>query len=522
MSGKQAKAKRKSAKKAAAVSAPASDGARLEEFVIGNVRCFAGEQRVPIRPITLLVGENSTGKTTFLGCYQKFVDMFSMPVVNPLEGEFTRPPFHMGDFSDIARRGGASKRKPREFLIGGVANRPGRVASPLSLTYFFRDENDEAAPFRLAVGFPDDDTLIIESCGLSPEIGLDTVFINFFGPDFKCLASLPNWLAATMHYNHMLGNINMEYLHPLPVRGAPRRPPTFADIVRSHDLYKRNGDNWKAWDFMKKKFGGKDKASEFIPLRNAMVDFGECVPVAPIRPMPRRSYGMDVNGSSEERLLFEMSRMSRTSHPNPLRWKALRGQLEEFGKQSGMFSGFTVKKDGGGAKAPFSLRVNIRGVDANIADVGYGVSQLLPFLLQVARVSMKEKSGHFLFQQPEDHLHPSAQAAFASFMAERANYPADWRRNRGHTFLVETHSDYIIDRVRICVSNGVIPPEDVVILYFEPNRKTGAVKIHPIRMDAMANLLDVPAGYRDFFVKEDDLLLGFKKLPKGKPRVHHR
>ena len=39
------------------------------EFMLTDVRCFEGEQRARLRPITLLVGENSTGKTTFLGCY---------------------------------------------------------------------------------------------------------------------------------------------------------------------------------------------------------------------------------------------------------------------------------------------------------------------------------------------------------------------------------------------------------------------------------------------------------------------
>ena len=39
------------------------------ELTLQDVRCFEGEQRGSLRPITLLVGENSTGKTTFLGCY---------------------------------------------------------------------------------------------------------------------------------------------------------------------------------------------------------------------------------------------------------------------------------------------------------------------------------------------------------------------------------------------------------------------------------------------------------------------
>ena len=90
------------------------------------------------------------------------------------------------------------------------------------------------------------------------------------------------------------------------------------------------------------------------------------------------------------------------------------------------------------------------------------------------------------------------------------------KKDPGHSFIIETHGDSIIDRIRICVSNGIIPPEDVVILYFERQpRKLANVKIHPIRMDKNANLLDVPAGYRDFFMAEGDRLLGFEKLPKS-------
>ena len=61
----------------------------------------------------------------------------------------------------------------------------------------------------------------------------------------------------------------------------------------------------------------------------------------------------------------------------------------------------------------------------------------------------------------------------------------------------------------------------MVILYFEP-QSGGDVKIHPIWLDEVANMRGAPKGYRDFFVKEDDLLLGFKKLPKGRGHVRHR
>ena len=47
-------------------------------LILQDVRCFDGEQHGQLRGITLLVGENSTGKTTFLGCYRALHQMFPM------------------------------------------------------------------------------------------------------------------------------------------------------------------------------------------------------------------------------------------------------------------------------------------------------------------------------------------------------------------------------------------------------------------------------------------------------------
>ena len=81
-----------------------------------------------------------------------------------------------------------------------------------------------------------------------------------------------------------------------------------------------------------------------------------------------------------------------------------------------------------------------------------------------------------------------------------------YKRN-GSRFLIETHSDYIVDRVRISVRKGLLQPDDVSILYFEPIGNT--VTIHNLTLDEDGNLLGAPAGYRDFFQKETDRLLGF-------------
>lgn len=67
---------------------------------------------------------------------------------------------------------------------------------------------------------------------------------------------------------------------------------------------------------------------------------------------------------------------------------------------------------------------------------------------------------------------------------------------RGNRFLIETHSDYMVDRARIAVREGRISGDDVSILYFEPDGT--AVRIHSLSVDRNGNLGDAPPGNRDF------------------------
>lgn len=130
-------------------------------------------------------------------------------------------------------------------------------------------------------------------------------------------------------------------------------------------------------------------------------------------------------------------------------------------------------------------------------DVGYGVSQSLPILVDILSA---QRQG-FILQQPEVHLHPRGQAELAGFFVEATRK----RRNR---FLIETHSDHIVDRIRISVRRGLLRPEDVSILYFEPHGSS--VQIHSMSLDKQGNLRGEPVGYREFFARETDRLLGFE------------
>lgn len=133
----------------------------------------------------------------------------------------------------------------------------------------------------------------------------------------------------------------------------------------------------------------------------------------------------------------------------------------------------------------------LKGPHRNLIDVGYGVSQVLPVITELLR---QDAPSMFLMQQPEVHLHPSAQAALGSLFCEVAG------RNR--QMVVETHSDHLLDRIRMDIRDGTthLKPDDVSILFFE--REGLDVQIHSLRIDEEGNILNAPESYGRFFMEE--------------------
>jgi len=432
-------------------------------LILWDVRCFQGEQRGGLRPVTLLVGENSTGKTTFLGCYGVLHRMFSRPYFDP-GPDFNEEPFPMGSFRDVVRSRRGPGGRIDEFGLGLEVESARGGMPPYSVLVTFREKGSQPVVSSLRFDFRSNSFL-----ELQPAPGDGTAFRI---PSRTVEAPVP--FDETML---VMGFLTKPDRENLPDALSGLQP--VADYLRG--LFRRPEAT-----------AGRRRA---IP--SWLLRLPELVPVAPLRSKPRRTYDpvRETASPEGEHVPMLMMRLSRTEKGD---WTSLHDGLVAFGRGSGLFSDIKVKSHGRQMSDPFQLQVKVRsGPHANIMDVGYGVSQSLPILVDV----MAATGRTFLLQQPEVHLHPRGQAELASLFVEAA------AGKRGNRFLIETHSDYIIDRVRISVRKRILKPDDVSILYFEP--AGAAVTIHALTLDAEGNLRNAPAGYRDFFLKETDRLLGF-------------
>ncbi len=462
------------------------------ELILTDVRCFQGEQRGSLRPITLLVGENSTGKTTLLGCYHVLHRVLSRPQDGGLP-DFNEPPFAMGSFRDVVRSQRGPDNRLEEFRLGlGVDTASDSGMPSHTLLATFREAGSEPVISSFRFEFGPDSFLELRptpegTSVLAPSHMVETTFplvdvtftLHFLTTLAADVARKPRELPDAPQLAEILGTLLVR-----------QRPP---DVQKLRPVA-------EYLDSLSPRPGA---------LRFGFPQFGELIPIAPLRSKPQRTYDPVREARSPEGGHVPMT-MMRLSRADRGRWRPLHEDLAAFGRESGLFSDIKVKSHGRQMSDPFQLQVKVRsGPHANLMDVGYGVSQSLPILVDVmaapesdsgSRERRRTAGRSFLLQQPEVHLHARGQAQLANLFVEA------YRKN-GSRFLIETHSDYIVDRVRISVRKRLLKPEDVSVLYFEPNGN--AVTIHNMTLDEDGNLQGAPAGYRDFFLKETDRLLGF-------------
>ncbi len=453
----------------------------MNQIMLKNFRCFRETQTPRLAPLTLLVGENSTGKTSFMAMLRVLWGM----VCRGESPDFKEDPYDLGSFDEIAHfRGGRGGRAT--ILEAGFevtcATRTRRGASiadgRLSFEVTFEKKGSIPVPVRRRFSQKD---VWMELSQKEIRFGTkrgtwkcrhNTEFISVPGMNFPLL----------FYFSHLIS------------------------------IARHENDQWTALSGSKqptnKDFEQIKKISSF-PLFEGYSPYEERpYASAPVRSKPRRTYDPARPTRDPEGDYIPMY-LSNLYFQSKNKWIALKDALEKFGQSAGLFDEISVKPLGKKETEPFQVQVRksgkkIKGPQRNLIDVGYGVSQVLPVVTELLRT---DAPSMFLLQQPEVHLHPSAQAALGSLFCQIAGPERQ--------LVVETHSDHLLDRVRMDVRDGTtrLKPNEVSILYFE--RVDLGVQIHSLRIDKEGNILDAPPGYRRFFMEETTRSLLRRPNPVG-------
>ncbi|MEL6365619.1 MAG: AAA family ATPase [Pseudomonadota bacterium] len=428
-------------------------------------RCFGEPQTAPVRPLTILVGENSAGKSSFLAGFRYIYEFTS----GERDVSFNKDPFFLGGYRSIAHSRGGRHGTASSFKLGLERGNPRSSRKGGDLTLFevtFADEDGDCKPTEFGVS----------KDGKSVRVSSDI-----------------DWTAAVEDEN-----IKFEHKvrHARPAAVLGRHPDFFGfdfflrEIVFSSRLEDKSisNDEKIAIGIIEEILNHTRRISS----RRS----GSLTALAPVRTRPQRNYDPTQLGPSSEgdQLISNLGKMARL---DTHRWAELKDQLEKYGRETGLFEEIKVQKLGKSETDPFQILVKKQGKQINIIDMGYGISQILPLFVMMSNISSSET---ILIQQPEVHLHPSAQAALGEVIAKTA------KEKKFPNLIIETHSDFFMDRVLSCVQREIISSRDVSILFFEKNRFNS--KIHHIEIGSNGELIDPPDAYRSFFMEEAFRSLG--------------
>lgn len=127
----------------------------------------------------------------------------------------------------------------------------------------------------------------------------------------------------------------------------------------------------------------------------------------------------------------------------------------------------------------------------NLADVGFGASQILPMIVQ--GLSAYDDS-LLVMEQPEIHLNPRLQSRIADFLVHMAN------ANKG--VLVETHSEHLLLRLRRLIAEEQLGEDDVALYFVDRSEGSSTIRAIPISNGGFIKPTDWPKGFFQESVRE--------------------
>jgi predicted ATPase len=159
-------------------------------------------------------------------------------------------------------------------------------------------------------------------------------------------------------------------------------------------------------------------------------------------------------------------------------------------KDLGVIQDFSVKPVAIGRKEyEVLVRTHAKAAEVKITDVGFGVSQVLPALVEAFYCP---PNSTVWMEQPEIHLHPQVQAELADVFIS-ATQARENSNPRNVQLIVESHSEHFLNRLQLRVAQGKVAPEDVAVYFCR--RAESATELEPLQLNMFGEIENWPENF---------------------------
>jgi predicted ATPase len=456
----------------------------LEAFGVKNLRCLADTGLVPIRPITVLVGRNSSGKSTFLRAFPLLRQSVETARNSPILWYHER----YVDFGSLADAANNELREP-------------------SVTFQFRLRVPKEA--YVAIGDPLFDIAMTLAGGETPYVSAYEIRVE--GHDIRWgfdarsqVESLAvNGESVTLKGELSLGGkaFLLPTLQPGDTSGVSYQAAQALVLTTNYDMLIGDGPLEPSLALSAKNVLPNNIDSDaLVQLSFNIIRVSDLVLaylmsriayLAPLRVIPQRAYRIqnlavdEVDPDGKNLAMF-----LRSLSPEEVK------SFAEFTRDALGFE-TTVKTTGHHAEIHVKSAKARRFV--NLVDVGFGYSEVLPLAAVLwascvrPRASSRAPAPIVAIEQPELHLHPAHQAKLAGMIANAMLKSRG--EGGGSTILVETHSESLINGLGKLVYEGVIKAEDIQIALFDQDEETEQTTVRLAGYRENGALHDWPYGF---------------------------
>ena len=435
----------------------------LTHLHIKNFKAWKDTGSIRLAPLTVIFGANSAGKSS-LG------HLLLALKQTTLSADRKRP-LHLGDDNALIDLGTFAEclhnhdlNHALEFELGWKTHgKDMKVRDPLSKTEFFGDE------LRLSVK-------LLADTKEQPRV--DNL-------SYQLLRNKLNQLAVDYSRDEK-GKLEIESNDYKFVRNTGRGWP-----LDEPDKFYRISDQSRA------RFQNAEFLSDFALSTEAALN--SVYYLGPLRDHPKRIYswsGETPESVGQKGEFAIASILAASAQDRKLNRAAKRhvARFDEFIaqwlKDLGIIENFAVKPVAEGRKEyEVVVKTHANASEVKITDVGFGVSQVLPALVQAFYCP---PNSTIWMEQHEIHLHPQVQAELADVFIS-ATQARENGKERNVQLIVESHSEHFLNRLQRRIAEGGVAPEDVAVYFCR--RAGSATELEPLRLNMFGEIENWPENF---------------------------
>jgi predicted ATPase len=493
----------------------------IDELSIKNFKSFHELNNLKLKPITIFCGTNSCGKSTLLQSILSIKQTIESQANNQAflsNGKYV----HLGSFENLVYERKIDNEVEFKFVfdLGKIDKMSLKTLSGLPVKYLFKEMTEN-----------DTDELLPEKAKLEFSVALQTIQSNekkilkpirvlkydvVFSSPFKSdtskifVSSLSFEWEKTEKYNIKWKNLSVPYFGES--KDSNKNEGELKAVCAFNNLIPKI-------QITEKLIKSKDLNSVhfFIHRFKELLQtfFANYSYIGPLREEAARRYVYEneitevgLKGENSAFLYLTQHDMNlvnqffyNTDHSGfDKKTMTLKEAVNEWFDIMGV-KGFDSKIE----NELIQLNLNASShndTQVNIADAGFGISQIFPILLEGLRMP---KNNTLLLEQPEIHLHPKMQMDMADYFLSLALSQKN--------VIVETHSEHIINRlVRRIIEDPEDKIKDLIAIYFVHPSEDGA-SIESIEIDSFQGVINWPKDFFDQTALEQEkiILAGIKK-----------